>query len=35
MVDANKELTLDGYIREVEAGQSPYVAINAGFRMGF
>jgi hypothetical protein len=34
-VDVNKELTLDGYIREVEAGQSPYVAVNAGFRMGF
>ena len=34
MVDANKELTLDGFIRQVEDGEPPYVAVTAGFRVG-
>jgi hypothetical protein len=35
MVDANKELTLDGYVRQVEDGASPYYAISVGFKAGF
>ena len=34
-LSSDKELTIDGYIRQVESGGSPYVAINAGFKMGF
>lgn len=34
-VDDNKEISLDGYLRQVEDGDSPYVAVNAGFKMGF
>jgi hypothetical protein len=35
MIDDNKELSLDGYVRQVEDGESPYFALNAGFKMGF
>jgi hypothetical protein len=35
MIDDNKELSLDGYVRQVEDGESPYFAVNVGFKMGF
>ena len=35
LVDDNKEVSLDGYIRSVEGGESPYYAITAGMKMGF
>jgi hypothetical protein len=33
--DVNKAVTLDGYLRQVEAGEAPYVAISAGVKIGF
>jgi hypothetical protein len=35
LLETNKMLTLDGYIRQVESGEAPYYAISAGFKMGF
>jgi hypothetical protein len=35
LVDPNKEVSLDGYIRSVEGGESPFYAVTAGFKMGF
>jgi hypothetical protein len=33
--DVNKAVTLDGYLRQVEAGEAPYLAISAGVKIGF
>jgi hypothetical protein len=35
MFDTNKAITLDGYVRQVQDGEAPYVAISAGLKMGF
>jgi hypothetical protein len=32
---SNAEMTLDGYVRQVESGESPWFAIMAGVKMGF
>jgi hypothetical protein len=33
--DTNKEITLDGYLRQVEDGEQPFFAVSAGVTMGF
>ena len=35
MLDEDKALTLDGYVRQEEDGDAPYYAITAGFKVGF